>query len=351
MTREELKYLFNTYLKRDFQEREWSYHGKKSYNDFEKEIQNCQEYRNLGFRAEPGKKNTTNKIALLLTGHIRKNSILNGILTYCGHYDFDVFVHTWSNIGIKGSETNLNDRINTQAVEDMISRIPNVKKYVIENNKDYISTIEKKANYFNYSSAEPFIKSQLYSINKCFGYAEEYANENKIKYDVVFKFRFDSDIFGFNLSNNTIKDIISNDLIFVPNSDNQHHHPDHGTSCWVCDNMYYHHKLKTVHVFDHSNIICDLFAYGNFNAMKKYCSLYDEYDNLNNKFYNINVEQSKKINRNLVKEGDDYRFKGQTGHLDTLYYYYCSYPERMLQQHLKDFMLIESREVRLKLVR
>jgi len=352
MTRAELKFLFNKYLKREFNEREWGYHGGKKYNDFEKEIQNCEEFKKLT-RTGPinAKKNTTNKLAILLTGHIRKNSILNGILHFLQNYDYDIFIHTWSNVGNKGSETNLNDKINTTAVEDLISKLPNVKKYVIEHNKDYILSVEKKANYFNYSSAEPFIKSQLYSINKCFSYAEEYAKENNVNYDVVFKFRFDCDMFAFNLSNATINDIINNNIIFVPNSDNDHHHPDNGTSCWLCDNMYYNHKLKTVHVFEHSNIVCDLFAYGNFNAMKKYCSLYEDYDILNNKFYELNVEQSKKINKNISKNGDDYHFKGQAGHLDTLYYFYCSYPERMLQMYLKDYMLIESKEVKLNLVR
>lgn len=349
MTRTELNDLFKQYLYRAPTEREWTVHGGKNYHVFEKEISECKE------RSEILRTDTKNvnvgKIAFLLTGHIRRNSILAGINSFCRKYDYDIFIHTWDNFGIKGKETNLDDRLNKFEIENEIKKIPNVKKYEIENNKKYIESLTQNKKYFNYSSPEPFIKSQLYSINKAFSYLENEVNENKTIYKAVFKLRFDSDMFLFNLNKAIVEDINNHDIIFVPNIDNHHIHPDNGTSCWACDNMYYEHKLKDVHVFEHTNVICDLFAYGSFNSMKKYCSLYDAYDSINEKYFKKNLETSKIHNKNLSIVNSEYKLVGGNGHLHSLYYYYCSYPERMLQLHLKDYMLVESKNIKLKLIR
>lgn len=347
MTRLELNQLFQKYLFRNPSENEWKIHGAKYYNEFEKEISDCKERREI----IKNKDVNVGKIAFLLTGHIRKNSILEGIKKFCHGYDYDVFIHSWDNIGLKGKETNLNDKLNYEQVKTEIEKIPNVKKYEIENNKKYIETINKKNHYFNYSSPEEFIKSQLYSINKAFSYLEYEVENNKTKYDIVFKIRFDCDLFLFHLNKTIINDINSNDIIFVPNIDNGHTHPDNGTSCWACDNMYYSHNLKDVHVFDHTNVICDLFAYGSYNSMKKYCSLYHEYDKINELYFDKNKEVSKKHNKHLISKDGENKLTGISGHIDSLYYYYCSYPERMLQIHLKDFMLVQSRNIKLKLIR
>lgn len=347
MTRTELNNLFEKYLYRNPTEVEWRTHGDKRYVDFEKEISNCKE-RNEILKNDIFK---INKIAFLLTGHIRHNNILEGINTYCKKYDYDVFIHTWDNIGFKGNETNLKDKLNIDAVKNEISKIPNVKRFEIENNKNFIESLETKKHYFNYSSPEPFIKSQLYSINSVFSYLEEEVEKNKTKYDIVFKFRFDSELNLFMLSKNMIDDINNHDIIFVPNSDNSHIHPDHGTSCWACDNMYYNYNLKDVHIFDHTNIVCDLFAYGSYNSMKKYCSLYHEYDKINESNYEKNIQLAKKHHKNIKNQNGDYKLLGNAGHIDSLYYFYCSYPERMLQLFLKDYMLIQSKNVKLKLKR
>jgi hypothetical protein len=345
MTREELKNLFIKYLKRDYSEQEWLVHGKKNFNYFEKEISECQEYRNLII------KNKLN-IAILISGHIRKNSILNGILKFCNDNKYHVFVHTWDNLGIKGSETSTKDPIVKNKVESELLKYPNLKKYEIENNNQWISSQENKSNYFNFSSPEVFIKSQLYSINKSYKLMEEYSIENNIKYDIVFKFRFDCNINKFNISDNLKYDIINNDIIFTPNKDNRHDHPDYGTSCWACDNMYYRYNLKNVHIFEHTNIVCDLFAYGNFNSMKKYTDLYHNYDNINESFFEDNLKQYNKFDQKKgVYQNGNYYFNGFNGHLDSLYYFNCSYPERVMQKYLRDYMLVESREIKLELIR
>jgi len=345
MTRNELKTLFNHYLRRDFSEKEWLTHGNKQYHIFEDEISKCKEYNELNLKQNI-------KIGILLTGHIRKNSVLNGLLNLLTNYNYDIFIHTWDNLGLKGDETNINDSLNKDLVISEIEKIPNVKDYLIENNKLYIESIKNTTNYFNFSSPEKFIKSQLYSINKTFTLLEDYSIKNDLKYDIIFKFRFDTEINEFNLPLSVVNDIIDYNIIFTPNNiGSDHSHMDNGTSCWACDNMYYSFKLKNVHIFEHTNVICDLFAYGNQESMKKYCSLYNHYDELNIEFNHQNTESLKINNKNVKLVDGDYKFIGNRGHIDSLYYFYCSYPERLLQKFLKDYMLVESKTIKLKLIR
>jgi hypothetical protein len=348
MTNEELSFLFNKYLNRNFTNHELIAHGNKDVQLLENEILNCTEYLNL----TPRNTNISSlKIAILLSGHIRKNSILDGITKFCNNENYHVFIHAWDNIGIKGTETLLHDSTVPSSVISEINKFTNVKKYDIENNKEWIESQEIRDKYFNISSPEIFIKSQLYSINKSYKLMEEYSTENNIEYDVVIKLRFDCNMTMFNLTDKTISDMKTHDIIFTPNSDNKHSHMDYGTSCWACDNMYYKHNRKIVHNFDHTNVICDLYAYGSQNSMKKYCDLYNNYDKLNNSFFEENLKQFKVVSNNIVYEGGNYNLKGKEGHVDSLYYYNCSYPERLLQQFLKNYMLVESRDIKTNLVR
>jgi hypothetical protein len=85
--------------------------------------------------------------------------------------------------------------------------------------------------------------------------------------------------------------------------------------------------------------------------MKKYCDLYNNYDELNDSFFNDNLKQYQTITDNIKYENGNYNLKGHNGHIDSLYYYNCSYPERLLQKFLKDFMLVQSKEIKLNLVR
>jgi hypothetical protein len=352
MTNEELSFLFNKYLNRNFTNHELMNHGGKTVSFLENEILNCKEYLNL----PPIKINLNElKVAILLSGHIRKNSILEGINKFCEYENHHVFIHTWDNIGLKDhsllQETLLNDESIPTSVISEINKFTNVKKYEIENNKDWIETQKITHHYFNFSSPEVFIKSQLYSVNKSYNLMDEYSKENNIEYDVVIKFRFDCDMTVFSLSDKTISNIKNHNIIFAPNSDNGHSHMDYGTSCWACDNMYYKHNRTIVHNFDHTNIICDLYSYGSKNSMEKYCNLYGNYDKLNNSFFKENLKQFKIVPNNTFFDNGNYNLKGHEGHVDSLYYYNCSYPERLLQHHLKNYMLVESKEIKANLVR
>jgi hypothetical protein len=347
MTRDELHFLFKQYLNRNFTEIEWKFHGNKNKNAFEKELSTCEEYLKL-----INENNNGIKVAILLSGHIRKNSMLNGIEKFCKNQNFHIFIHTWDTIGIKGKETSFQDKIETNNIINQINKYKNLKKYEIENNESWIKSQKIGSNYFNLSSPEIFIKSQLYSINRSYNLMEEYSNENNINYDIVLKFRFDCDLISFNLTDKLISDIKNHDIIFTPNLDCKHSHMDHGTSCWACDNMYYKYDRKIVHIFEHTNIVCDLFAYGNKNSMKKYCDLYNNYDTLTDSFFEENLKQYEKINQYIKHENGNYIIEqNRNGHIDSLYYYYCSYPERLLQKFLKEYMLVESKEIKVKFIR
>jgi len=355
MNRTELKYLFNKYLLRDFTENEWVRHGYKKYNLFEYEISKCNEY--LGLLKNNIITHLPNvKMAILLSGHIRNYNILGSLTHFIKNYNVDVFIHTWDNKGIKGQETNLNDTIQTEEIKNIINNISNVKDYFIENNNKYVNSIitetEQKI-YFNHSSPEIFIKSQLYSIYQSYNLMDNYSKENNIKYDMVIRLRFDCEMNLFNVNQDIINEINNNKIIFVPNKDCGHHHPDSdSTSCIACDNMYYKHNLKSVHMFEHTNVICDILAYGSQESMKDYCETYLEYDNINSFFIEENLKyiENKKIK--IKKIGNIYKTQDNLlGHLESLYYLNCSYPERILQKKLKDYMLIESKNIKVKFKR
>jgi hypothetical protein len=343
----ELKHLFNLYLKRDCTAGEIKTHGHKKYDDFEKEIANCDEYRRLNNGV-----NTNSKIAILLTGHIRNLNIVPTIKNLCNGYDYDIFVHTWDNFGIKGTETNLSAKVEKDNVEKELQKIPKIKEYVIENNKDFITSIDRREEYFNYSSPEEFIKSQLYSINKCYNLMVEYSKKENVDYKLVIKLRFDCELTSFLVDEHLISEINLNDIIFVPNHDCGHPHMDNATSCWACDNMYYKFNLKNVHIFEHTNVVCDVFAYGSMNSMSSYCDLYNHYDDMLKEYVDAN---KKSLEKNKIKHtyvnGTYYVDNTVTGHINSLYYLYCSYPERLLQKFLSNYMLLESRKIKLKFIR
>ena len=344
MVRQQLSHLYKYYLRRDCTDQEWKLYGHLNYHDFEKQIRNGEEYL---FRS-----GVLGNVAILLSGHIRKNSILEGLLKYAHAYNFDVFVHTWDTIGMKGEETNLNSQVLKDNVQKELDKLPNLVKYKIENNKDYIDGLPKKTGYWNFSSPEPFIKSQLYSINQSFELMEEHTKKTGKKYETIVKLRFDCEIDSFKLTHQVVEDYKNHNIIFVPEDKiSNHSHEDYGTSCWACDNMYHKFKLKEPHVFEHTNIICDLFAFGGYEGMKKYCNLYNVYDEINEEFDKKNQETLKKLKTDVQKVDGNYKFLGPEGHRDTLYYYYCSYPERMLQQYLSDYMLPHTNTIKAHLVR
>ncbi len=163
MKKDELEFLFEKYLNRKFTDYELQVHGIKNYDDFEKELVNCDEYKNLNKNFQNNK-----KIAISLSGHIRNRNVVPSLNDICNSYNVDVFIHTWDNIGVKGSETNMEDEINLNLINETIDSIKNVKKYKIENNKDFLTKIKNETEnsvYFNYSSPDLFIVAESPQIS------------------------------------------------------------------------------------------------------------------------------------------------------------------------------------------
>jgi len=351
MEKSQLIELFQRYLKRSPSEQEVIKHQTKSYKKFEIEISRCQEYKDL--QKIPELKNTKpqkkGKIAILISGHIRNNNIKKSF-GFLNGYNYDVFIHTWDNLGFKGSETNLNDKVDINLIKQKISEIPNVKSFQIENNKNFINGLDDvDFTYFNFSSPEVFIKSQLYSISQGYKLFEDYQTKNGEKYDLVIRTRFENEFTEFLVDDELLKDV-KQKIIFVPNDGCGHEHPDsNSTTCLTCEKMYSQHKLKKVHSFDHTHIICDIFAYGNPKSMKQYCSLYDNYDNLNRSFEKKNYKVLNSTNiKHSVKNNVCYLDRTYIGHIDSIYYLNCSYPERLLQYQLRNFLLPKTKKIKIK---
>lgn len=354
MTTEQLNELYLKYLYREPTERDIHAHVNKSYEIFEKELINCEEYKRVKGDIVTSN-NSDNKIAILLSGHVRQNSILHSLFSMIRECNYDVFVHSWDNFGLKGRETNLEDKPLRDQIVKEIEKLPNVKKFIIENNKNYITSLPKPDNtYFNFSSPEPFIKSQLYSIYKSHELMEQYKKETGTQYKAVFKFRFDTKIESFNITTKILEEINNHDIIFT-SDEGAHVHKDSGSGagCIVCNKMYYDFNLKDVHVFEHTNVICDFYAYGSEKAMKTYCSMHEIYESYIKKYEEINFKSLEKFKSSLKKTDAGYSLYSDSGfneegHIKSFYYFYCSYPERILKDLLKDYMLLKSVAVKAK---
>ncbi len=372
MTIEQLTELFVKFLKREPLESDISSHINKNYDIFERELSRCEEFKKIS-KGEVVVTNSgpvTGKIAILLSGHIRKNNVANSIKKHFSKYDYDVFVHSWDNVGLKGRETNIDDTVQRDYVLKEIQTIPNIKKLQLDNNKHFVKTIPANdVEYFNFSSPEPFIKSQLYSVFRSHELMEEYQKETGQTYRLVIKLRFDTEISKATFDKFLFDEVNNHDIIFTSDLD-CHHHESQGDNnsaagCAVCNKMYYTYKLKEVHNFEHTNIICDFYAYGSEKSMKTYCSMYTEYDRICGEYAESNKKQYKKNPAYVFKCDNVYNIRdvesncrckiegadNRKSHVHALFYYQPSTPERILQTLLRDYMCLKSLHMAAKTVR
>jgi hypothetical protein len=176
---------------------------------------------------------------------------------------------------------------------------------------------------------------------------EQHCSRHNKKYDIVIKMRFDMEFTHVAIDRDLLDDI-KHDIIFMPNADCKHDHFGL-TACSTCDTMYSKHKLRHVHMLDHANIVCDTFAYGSMDSMKEYCSLYNAFDDINRTYAADNESRLSKIKTPHTKVGRVFSLnKRNTEHLHSIYLYVCSFPERMLQIHLKNYMLVTSNKIKVR---
>ena len=338
MLESQLEELFQKYLQRSPSQSDKEAHISKEYDQFEIELQNCEERKS----SVPTTISSNKNVAMLLSGHIRDSRVLGGLDLISKNFNLDTFVHTWDNYGVKGREMILDDETNPNQIKEYVLRISSLADYRIENNRKFIKQLPKSdVIYFNYSSPEEFIKSQLYSIHQSYKMMEEYSIKHNKKYDIVIRSRFDLEITKFHVDEYLMGDINKN-IIFCPNAGSGHDHPDYGTSCKLCDEMYYKHGLRRTHLTDHTSIPCDIFAYSSMSAMKDYCDLYNHYDAILKRYELENLASMMNNDIKYKLEGNVYRILDSSEHLKSIYYLHCSYPEKLLMLHLKKYMLVSS---------
>lgn len=355
MKENELEALFERLLNRKPSWEEIIWHLNKKTLEFENEVFDCHEYKQL---QQKKKTDPHCKIAILLSGHIRDGLILKSIENKFQPYDYDIFVHTWDNYGTKSTETNLNAEVKHNEIEEKIKKIFNLKKFLIENNKNFINSLKPlTCEVVNYSSPEEFIASQMYSIYKSNELMKEYKSENNIKYDLVIKLRFDLFIESIQINEKTLFKINNYNLIFTSSDHSSHTHPDSisGPGCMVCNKMYYDYGILDKHVFDHSNVICDVYAYGSEKTMDNYCSMFINYEKILKKFEIENKNNIEKYKDKLVKKNNVYHTRGilsdNQAHYYALYLFKCSFPESILKEILKDYTVVKSKEIIIKFLR
>jgi hypothetical protein len=330
----DLKSLFNKYLERDPSASEYAQHSGKDKKDFEEELSTCLERVKL--LKHP-------RVAILISGHPRgMNFLKTSHLINQPRVDF--FVFSWDQRGKWGEETNLELASIEDTLDREYSQEPRIKKYVIESNKDYMekNPIDPTVKFFRYSRvSEIYMKSQLYGIMRSYQLMEEYMKETGIKYDIVVKTRFEMGIKKFSPTKELVEDVNGNKIIFFPNAEESGHGHPLPSFCTKCDTIY-KKGIKVSHIFSHDNPVCDTYAYGSVESMKKYCYLHEEYDNLCRSFEEHNLSVIDKINISYTMDGENYVINND---LAGQRFLFCSYPERLFMHYLEGYLLPKAEHI------
>jgi len=370
MNNEQLRSLFLSIFNREPNTKEFELYNSYSFEDLKNILLSSTEKQQLLFNmsgerfrhfVEYGNDDieqffTTNnfKIAICLSGHIRD---YKGNLASINKYlvkplNADVFMHTWDSVGKQIVITkNVLGPIPNEYNKDMpnlYETITNLKKLEIENNQQFISSVESNLgekqfylygqslgdNYYGGQAEPKYIYSQFYSIYKSFKLLESYSIEQNIKYDIVIKLRSDyclsSGIFveDFEVIRNNIN--LDKKCIFVPDLPYSNHgHP----LCCLC-------KTNIEHT-EHYEDTCDVFAYSDYESMKHYMTVYEKLEILRDL-------QVKKNNNSLSnKQYTDIQRKDKNYLIDIWkfpnYELECFYPERIFNKHLQNFKLCPSK--------
>lgn len=177
------------------------------------------------------------KVAILLCGHIRTwHNTKDSFLNFIDGTDYDIFIHTYNQINafhpyIQGILSLSDDNNLQQVSNETISNILdiNYKDLVIENtnddyfNKDIINAEKKDIPSYYHSLYSQYddlqvLKGRGVSIrtylqyrkmNLCNKLRKKYEQEHNIKYDYIFKTRFDMD---YSKSSKKLKDFLDESI-------------------------------------------------------------------------------------------------------------------------------------------
>lgn len=283
------------------------------------------------------------KVALMLSGHLRnfgkRKTFWKNFVTEFP--DVDIFVHTWSDGGVRGTKEWIDVGKNIQNHEIAKSILKPVDM-VVENHEELFQSFSFRESgvdlYYTHFSkiltTDDFtrcIGSQLYSIKRCF----ELTQKSQTMYDVYVRLRGDAVVNNFGrLVNNSLQ-YITEDTV-VMNGSNSHVHPGGGRGCKKCDTEYASGIRN--HVF-HSNDVCDIFYFGRLKAMSKLCNMYDSVKELVRSFQKENYKSS----RNPAVKKFLHRVRGITTVTSPHVYenvIKCFYPERLIREFMKEFWLV-----------
>lgn len=353
--------LFNIILKRDADKTEVQRYLDKTEKYIIKDLSTCKEkFKNLHrvsgdhlkIRTQHTEEDILDffsskkyKVAICLSGHVRnypKNlPSINKFLVK--PLNADVFIHTWDSIGsqilitrdVVGPTPDESDK----NLPDFNEYLDNIKGVKIENNQNFLEKFSTDKNYTLYGmslgnkrfggQAEPkYIYSQLYSVQQSFKILEEYCVENNTEYDIIIKCRIDYCLYG-GIQEKDMDNIISEGCYYVPNIPYSNHgHP----ICCLCENDIEHEE--------HLEDVCDVFAYSNYQNMKKYMNVYDNLHEIADAFEQDNLRQL---------EAHKFKTESHNGHRlvdiwkDVNYRLNCFYPERIFRYFLRNDKLRPSK--------
>lgn len=281
-------------------------------------------------------------VAVMLSGHLR-NFEKKGLFWKYFVAEFpevDIFVHTWTDGGLRGDKEWIDVGKNNPDHEAAKSILKPVGM-VVENHESMFNEFSFRqpsvdlyyTNFPGIQTTKDFTKcigSQLYSIKKCF----QLTQSSEKKYDVYVRLRGDSIIENFrNLVRNSIH-VPDNTVIF--NGSDNHVHPGGGRGCRKCDVEFGSGRRKHG---PHSNDVCDIFYYGGFVAMSKLCNMFDSVKSLVRGFQESNKKLSQKstVKKYLQTFGCVTTVRSPHVYENIIK---CFYPERLIREFMADFWLL-----------
>lgn len=285
------------------------------------------------------------KIAVTFCGHVRDlNTVYKTHNKIIFHPNFDVFIHTWNDSGIKCKQQWFKHWMSPDQViitKEQVDNIYHCVDMIIEDNKSILETmslIGKINPIFLFESqarddASKYINSQLYSIYKAFNLVEKHMKFTGIEYVGLIKLRFDMKISHFNIPK--IFDDMKNNTVYFPHGCcNMHKHFAGGGGCLTCDSecdIKFHDK--------HTNDICDIWFYTNKNLMEYTCSMYNYSLGILQKNHKRNIELLSSLSHEMI---DQFVYiHGDAIEREIV----CFYPERMLREHLNAFHCKSSKHI------
>jgi hypothetical protein len=164
------------------------------------------------------------KVAVCISGHMRKfeqtfSSFNNHFLK---HYDCDIFVHTWDDLGVSSAFKADTIHGSTENKKVKIEQLYNPKALIIEPS-NFINELKTMAQEYaphliNLPKPVYHMSSMFYKIYACNELRKYYERNNNIKYDWIVRTRPDLNFSSRIILSNTPR----NNTVLIPPSP---HHP------------------------------------------------------------------------------------------------------------------------------